>query len=193
MLLLDEPLSNLDAKLREEARAWLRQLIMSLGLSALLVTHDQIEAMAIADRITLLNAGTVEQEGPPTQLYQQPATLFAAEFMGNNNRLDGTLVEKADKRAVIEVMGVRLEGVARTQAAVGEQANGVIRLEKVLLGGGAGPNRVLMTLKTQMYIGERWEIIFVKDAVTVARPTRRRRSSTNSITWSFRPPRCGSL
>ena len=167
VILLDEPLSNLDAKLREEARAWLRQLIMSLGLSALLVTHDQIEAMAIADRITLLNAGTVEQEGPPTELYQQPATLFAAEFMGNNNRLDGTLVEKADKRAVIEVMGARLEGVTRTQAAVGEQANGVIRLEKVLLGGGAGPNRVLMTLKAQMYIGERWELIFVKDAVSV--------------------------
>jgi iron(III) transport system ATP-binding protein len=167
VILLDEPLSNLDAKLREEARAWLRQLIMSLGLSALLVTHDQIEAMAIADRITLLNAGTVEQEGPPTELYQQPATLFAAEFMGNNNRLDGTLVEKADKRAVIEVMGVRLEGVTRTQAAIGEQASGVIRLEKVLLGGGAGPNRILMTLKAQMYIGERWELIFVKDAVSV--------------------------
>ena len=90
VILLDEPLSNLDAKLREEARAWLRQLIMSLGLSALLVTHDQIEAMAIADRITLLNGGAIEQEGTPTELYQQPATLFAAEFMGNNNRLDGT-------------------------------------------------------------------------------------------------------
>jgi iron(III) transport system ATP-binding protein len=167
VILLDEPLSNLDAKLREEARAWLRQLIVSLGLSALLVTHDQIEAMAIADRITLLNAGAVEQEGTPTELYQQPATLFAAEFMGNNNRLDGTLVEKADKRAVIEVMGAKLEGVARTGAAVGEKGSGVIRLEKVLLGGGAGPNRVFMALKAQMYIGERWELVFVKDDVSV--------------------------
>jgi iron(III) transport system ATP-binding protein len=167
VILLDEPLSNLDAKLREEARAWLRQLIMSLGLSALLVTHDQIEAMAIADRITLLNAGSVEQEGAPTELYQQPATMFAAEFMGNNNRLDGTLVEKADNHAVIEVMGARLEGVARTAAAVGAKANGVIRLEKVRLGGGAGPNHVLMALKAQMYIGERWEMVFVKDDVSV--------------------------
>jgi iron(III) transport system ATP-binding protein len=167
VILLDEPLSNLDAKLREEARAWLRQLIMSLGLSALLVTHDQIEAMAIADRITLLNAGSVEQEGAPTELYQQPATLFAAEFMGNNNRLDGTLVEKADNRAVVEVMGARLEGVARTAAAVGAKASGVIRLEKVRLGGGAGPNHVLMALKAQMYIGERWEMVFVKDDVSV--------------------------
>jgi iron(III) transport system ATP-binding protein len=167
VILLDEPLSNLDAKLREEARAWLRQLIVSLDLSALMVTHDQIEAMAIADRITLLNAGVIEQEGTPTELYQEPATLFAAEFMGNNNRLDGTLVENAGKRAVIEVIGTKLEGLARTSAAVGATATGVIRLEKVMLGGGPGPNRILMALKTQMYIGERWELVLAKDAVSV--------------------------
>jgi iron(III) transport system ATP-binding protein len=160
-------LSNLDAKLREEARAWLRELIVSLDLSALLVTHDQIEAMAIADRITLLNAGMVEQEGSPTELYREPATVFAAEFMGNNNRLDGTLVERADKRAVIEVLGTRLEGLARSNATAGEKATGVIRLEKVMLGGGPGPNRILMALKTQMFIGERWELVLAKDGVSV--------------------------
>src|ERR1700731_252949 len=69
VILLDEPLSNLDAKLREEARAWLRQLIVSLNLSALLVTHDQVEAMAIADHITLLNGGRIEQQGSPIDLY----------------------------------------------------------------------------------------------------------------------------
>ncbi len=93
VILLDEPLSNLDAKLREEARAWLRQLIVTLNLSALCVTHDQIEAMAIADSITLLNAGLIEQEGTPTELYTEPKSLFAAEFMGSNNRLEGVLVE----------------------------------------------------------------------------------------------------
>ncbi len=167
VILLDEPLSNLDAKLREEARAWLRQLIVSLDLSALIVTHDQIEAMAIADRITLLNAGVIEQEGTPTELYQEPATLFAAEFMGNNNRLEGALVERAGARAVIEVMGERLEGRARGGGAVGTKTTGVIRLEKVMLGGGPGPNRIRMTLKTQMYIGERWELVLAKDAVSV--------------------------
>ncbi len=167
VILLDEPLSNLDAKLREEARAWLRELIVASNLAALMVTHDQIEAMAIADRITLLNAGAIEQEGTPTELYKEPATLFAAEFMGNNNRIDGIVVEKADKRVAIETMGAKLEGVARTGAAVGAKAAGVIRLEKVMLGGGPGPNRVLMALKTQMYIGERWELVFVKDAVSV--------------------------
>jgi iron(III) transport system ATP-binding protein len=167
IILLDEPLSNLDAKLREEARAWLRQLIVSLGLSALIVTHDQIEAMAIADHITLLNGGVVEQEGTPTALYQEPATLFAAEFMGNNTRLEGKLVAKADQRASIEVMGTKLAGLARSSAAVGDKATGVIRLEKVTLAAAPGPNRIPMTLKTQMYIGERWELVFVKDALSV--------------------------
>jgi iron(III) transport system ATP-binding protein len=167
VILLDEPLSNLDAKLREEARAWLRALIVSLDLSALLVTHDQIEAMAIADRITLLNDGRIEQQGSPVDLYTEPSTLFAAEFMGTNNRLEGTLVESAGDRAVIEVMGVRLEGLARTRAAIGEKATGVIRLEKLRLGGGPGPNRMLMTVKAQMYIGERWELLFAKDELAV--------------------------
>lgn len=167
VILLDEPLSNLDAKLREEARAWLRELIVSLALSALLVTHDQIEAMAIADRIVLLNAGAVEQEGTPTELYQQPATLFAAEFMGNNNRLEGILLERTGERAVIAALGAQLEGRARTPIAPGAPASGVIRVEKVMLADGPGANRVAMTLKTQMYIGERWELVFVKDGASV--------------------------
>jgi iron(III) transport system ATP-binding protein len=167
VILLDEPLSNLDAKLREEARAWLRALIVSLEVSALLVTHDQIEAMAIADSITLLNGGSIEQQGSPIELYTEPATLFAAEFMGSNNRVEGTLVEKMDKRAVIEVKGLRLEGMARTGAAIGEAVTGVIRLEKMLLGGGPGPNRIPMHLKTQMYIGERWEVLFVNEELMV--------------------------
>ena len=167
VILLDEPLANLDMKLREEARTWLRHLIVSLKLSALLVTHDQIEAMAIADSMALLNEGRFEQQGSPIELYTKPATLFAAEFMGNNNRLEGTLVEHADQRAVIEVMGARLEGIARTTAAIGEKATGVIRLEKVILGGGPGANRLLMTLKAQMYVGERWELLFAKEALMI--------------------------
>ncbi|PSC82581.1 lipase, partial [Klebsiella pneumoniae] len=80
VILLDEPLSNLDAKLREEARVFLRELIIKLGLSALMVTHDQNEAMAISDRILLLNNGVIEQQGTPQEMYGSPATLFAAEF-----------------------------------------------------------------------------------------------------------------
>src|ERR1700704_2929376 len=116
VILLDEPLSNLDAKLREEARAWLRLLIVTLGLSALCVTHDQVEAMAIADRIMLLNGGVIEQEGTPIELYNKPSTLFVAEFMGSNNRLEGTLVDKVNGRAVMDVGGQRIEAIGRTRA-----------------------------------------------------------------------------
>ena len=86
---MDEPLSNLDAKLREEARAWLRELIVRLRLSALVVTHDQTEAMAMSDQILLLNFGGIEQQGTPQEMYNRPQTLFTAEFMGSNNQLPG--------------------------------------------------------------------------------------------------------
>src|SRR5690348_16260513 len=149
VILLDEPLSNLDAKLREEARAWLRTLIVTLGLSAIYVTHDQVEAMAIADRITLLNGGLIEQEGTPTALYNEPATLFAAQFMGSNNTMAGTCLARSDGRATLEIAGQRLEGLARTNAAAGQPATGVIRLEQVRVTDAAGPNRIPMALKTQ--------------------------------------------
>jgi len=122
VILLDEPLSNLDAKLREEARAWLRQLIVTLDLSALCVTHDQVEAMAIADRITLLNAGTIEQEGKPIELYTAPKSLFTAEFMGSNNRLPGKLKEKFGERAALMVEGIRLDGMLRCATTIGDDA-----------------------------------------------------------------------
>jgi len=167
VILLDEPLSNLDAKLREEARAWLRTLIVTLGLSAIHVTHDQVEAMAIADRIVLLDAGLIAQEGPPTTLYNEPATLFAAEFMGSNIRLDGKLVENSGGRATIELFGERLTGIARTKAAAGGKATGIIRIERVRCGSTPGPNRLKMELKAPMYLGERWELVFARDTLTV--------------------------
>ena len=168
VILLDEPLSNLDAKLREEARAWLRQLIVSLNLSALCVTHDQVEAMAIADRIILLNAGAVEQEGSPQSLYTDPATLFAAEFMGHNNRLEGKLLKVNGGKAVIEVAGQKLTGISRTKAKPGDKVTGIIRLEHVQVAGRRGPNRIAMKLATQMYLGERWEMV-LKHADTILR------------------------
>ena len=167
VILLDEPLSNLDAKLREEARAWLRTLIVTLGLSAIHVTHDQVEAMAIADKIVLLDAGTVAQEGKPTALYNEPATLFAAEFMGSNNRLDGTLVDISGAHATMQVFGERISGMARTHAAPGAKATGIIRLERVRCASAPGPNRLKMQLKAPMYLGERWELVFAREHLTV--------------------------
>jgi iron(III) transport system ATP-binding protein len=167
VILLDEPLSNLDSKLREEARAWLRRLIAELNLSALYVTHDQVEAMAIADRVVLLNHGMIEQQGAPADLYNAPASLFVAEFMGSNNRVEGTLIERNGSTAVMEISGHRLQGMARSAAPPGSAATGVIRLERMQVAEGGGPNRIPMTLATQMYLGDRWELVFMQNDFTV--------------------------
>ncbi len=181
VILLDEPLSNLDAKLREEARAWLRELIVRMQLSALCVTHDQSEAMAMSDRILLLNEGRIEQEGTPEHMYSEPATLFTADFMGSNNRLKGKVSEEGGighdaGQARITGPGWSLWGRNIGKRAVGHDAQGLIRLERVRLVDGPGENRVQAELVTSMYLGDTWELLFkVGDArlraYSFAKPT----------------------
>jgi iron(III) transport system ATP-binding protein len=89
VLLLDEPLSNLDARLRAHMRTELRELVKSSGKTALYVTHDQVEALSMADRIAVLNAGKIAQVGTPRELYEQPASVFVADFLGEANFLRG--------------------------------------------------------------------------------------------------------
>ncbi len=98
ILLLDEPLSNLDAKLREEMQIELRQIQKKLGTTTILVTHDQGEAMALADRIVVMNKGRAEQIGPPHETYEWPATPFVADFLGKSNVLDADV--GSDRRTV---------------------------------------------------------------------------------------------
>jgi iron(III) transport system ATP-binding protein len=160
VVLMDEPLSNLDAKLREEARAWLRELIVRLHISALVVTHDQTEAMAMSDRILLLNFGKIEQQGTPEEMYDRPQTQFTAEFMGSNNQLPGKVAQVVDGRAMLEGDGWRLWGVARGELKTGDAATGVIRLERTRIAQGAGENRVRTELITDMFLGDRRENLF---------------------------------
>jgi iron(III) transport system ATP-binding protein len=167
VILLDEPLSNLDAKLREEARAWLRELIVKLELSALVVTHDQSEAMAMSDRILLLNGGVIEQQGTPQQMYGDPATLFAADFMGSNNRLAGRIARIDDGAALLEGDGWSLWGRLKSAAAVGAEAVAMVRLERVRIADGGGTNRLAADLTTSMYLGDRWEHLFHVGAARV--------------------------
>ncbi|KAB8055626.1 ATP-binding cassette domain-containing protein [Janthinobacterium rivuli] len=159
VILLDEPLSNLDAKLREEARAFLRELIVRLGLSALMVTHDQGEAMAISDRILLLNNGKIEQQGTPQSMYETPDTLFTAEFMGSNNRLPGKVVQREGKQVRLLVDGASMQGVARG-ANVGTEVTTMIRVEEVKISATQVENAIELPLLTCMYLGDRWECLF---------------------------------
>jgi len=91
ILLLDEPLSNLDAKLRVQVRRELRALQKSLGLTTVIVTHDQEEANTICDRVAVMNEGKVQQVGTPTELYERPANLFVAQFLGTANVIEGKM------------------------------------------------------------------------------------------------------
>jgi iron(III) transport system ATP-binding protein len=159
LLLLDEPLSNLDTKLREEARAWLRDLIERLHISAVCVTHDQVEALAIADRVVLLDLGRVGQEGTPEELYGNPATLFAAQFLGSNNLLEGTVAEVRGPRALLAGGGWALWGQLRAGLREGDRATGVIRLERTRLAAEAAENVLAATLDTALYLGERWDYL----------------------------------
>ena len=101
-LLLDEPLSNLDAHLRLEMRAEIRRICKESGLTAIYVTHDQKEALSIADRMAVLEAGCVRQIGTPGNLYRQPASRFVAEFMGETNFLPGKVAESRDSFTTVQ-------------------------------------------------------------------------------------------
>ncbi len=109
VLLLDEPLSNLDAKLRVEVRRELRQLQQRLGITTIFVTHDQEEANTICDRIAVMSSGEVQQVGTPMQLYEHPANLFVAGFLGTANILDGKLISSGAGVAYEMPGGARIE------------------------------------------------------------------------------------
>jgi len=102
LLLMDEPLSNLDAKLRVEMRDTIRQAQRKAGITTVYVTHDQEEAMAVSDRIAVMNLGVVQQVGSPAQIYRQPANRFVAEFIGKTNLLERALIRQ-DGKALVEL------------------------------------------------------------------------------------------
>ncbi|MFJ4849851.1 MULTISPECIES: ABC transporter ATP-binding protein [unclassified Streptomyces] len=110
VLLLDEPLSALDAKVRTNLREEIRRLQLELGITTLFVTHDQEEALSMADRVAVMNAGRLEQCAAPAELYDRPATAFVAEFVGTNSRIPGRLADDG----YVEVLGRRLPAQSGT-------------------------------------------------------------------------------
>jgi len=111
LLLLDEPLSNLDAKIRETVRSELRRLLKSLGITAIYVTHDQEEAFVLSDRMAIMNDGKIVQEGTPLEIYERPKHPFVVKFIGKANIFEGTLQEKGsgeEGTVLLEELGVAL-------------------------------------------------------------------------------------
>jgi iron(III) transport system ATP-binding protein len=156
-LLLDEPLSNLDAKLRLEMRAEIRRICRAAGLTAIYVTHDQKEALSIADRMAVLNKGKVEQVGRPQDLYLKPNNLFVANFMGETNILKGTVTATSAGRVEVETPIGRVAARIAPQGATPGQAVTVsLRPEAVRMGEVAAdwPNVFPATIHDTAYLGE---------------------------------------
>lgn len=109
VLLFDEPLSNLDAKLRRRVREEVRELQQKLGITAVYVTHDQEEALAVSDRIIVMNDAVIAQIGTPRQLYEEPTSRFIADFIGDANIVDVTIEHVENGRASVELGGLKLD------------------------------------------------------------------------------------
>ena len=165
LLLLDEPFSNLDAKLREQMRVELKLLQKKLTLAVLFVTHDQIEALSLSDRVAVMNRGKVEQLGSPLDIYESPLTSFVRDFLGKTVILRGTV----DSQEETGCMGVKMTGISKwlycsnhasSHMAPGQEVFVAIRPEDIVLqaNNGDGENILRGTIETCLFVGEHYDI-----------------------------------
>lgn len=138
VLLFDEPLSNLDARLRDQMRSELRRIQRQLGVTSVYVTHDQTEAMAMSDRIVVMSEGHIEQVGSPEEIYRQPESLFVADFIGKANVLPAVVTRREATRSAMELLGTSV--TVEATAEVGETVTLVIRPEDVAISPLLSPN-----------------------------------------------------
>ncbi|MBM3525849.1 MAG: ABC transporter ATP-binding protein, partial [Alphaproteobacteria bacterium] len=155
VLLLDEPLSALDLKLRQHMRAELRAIQKRTGITFIYITHDQGEALAMSDRVAVMSQGRIEQVGPSSDIYDFPETAFVASFVGENNRFAGKVAAVAGGEATIETAFGRLSGVNPRGLAVGDEAYAFVRPERLRLApqDGAVANAIETTVLGRMFEG----------------------------------------
>src|SRR5215471_18466434 len=175
LLLLDEPLSNLDAQLRDEMRGELKRLQSKIGITTVYVTHDQSEALALSDRIAVIDRGTITQIGSPQDIYFRPANPFVARFVGATNLLTGRLLGSANGKASVEVLSGRQIQCVVPQV-IGNAASVAvsIRPESIRLlprGGGAaagaGENSLAGRVSAVTFLGASRRVDVVSDGVNL--------------------------
>jgi iron(III) transport system ATP-binding protein len=161
VLLLDEPLSNLDAKLREELRVEIKELTRRLGITAIYVTHDQVEALAMSDRIAVMQGGRILQEGSPKDIYLRPETSFVAQFVGQVNFFSGAVsTATQDGYGVVETPQGRLRCNLPAGMAPGAAAMVAVRPEAMTIASTAGLDAALNEVE-----GEIEKAIFLGDII----------------------------
>jgi iron(III) transport system ATP-binding protein len=158
LLLLDEPLSNLDAKLRESLRYELKRLQRELGITSVYVTHDQVEALVLSTSIAVMKGGNVMQLGRPRAIYENPNCRFVAEFIGTSNFIAGTVAARDNDRYAVDTADGRLLLDSAASIPIGTEVVVSIRPEAVEVGptsrGGEVPNEWTGTVLTRAFLGE---------------------------------------
>ena len=160
VLLLDEPLSNLDAKLREEMRFEIRDLIDRLGITAVYVTHDQAEALALSDRVAVMNVGRIEQVGTPDEIYDYPQSRFVADFIGLSDFIEGTVgdVQLEQGVAVVTASALEVSVTAVPEMSPGQSVLLFIRpnnVELLPVSHQSGTNVFAGVVDKMTYLGDR--------------------------------------
>ncbi|HVY99554.1 MAG TPA: ABC transporter ATP-binding protein [Dongiaceae bacterium] len=159
LLLMDEPLSALDQALREELRLGLRAQIQNSGLACLYVTHDQEEALAMADELIVMRSGVIEERGDPRAIYERPATAFGAGFLGAKNMARGRVAKVGTPLCVAEVAGEMISFSPVDSVAVGDEVELRWRREHMRFTDAGDPtNRWQAQVTSAVYLGHRWEV-----------------------------------
>jgi iron(III) transport system ATP-binding protein len=195
VILFDEPLSNLDAKLREETRKELRRFLAGLKITAVYVTHDRVEALALSDRIAVMRAGAIVEEGDPRKIYFRSDNRFVADFIGRANLISGTVAALKGPHAAIDtgigtIVGLNAQGIA-----AGSEALLCVRPEFIRLaeaGGPGGENVFRGKVETLLFIGEacEGEIRIGGTLVTTTIPPTVDFAEGDDISISFDPDHC---
>jgi iron(III) transport system ATP-binding protein len=154
VLLFDEPLSNLDAKLRTQMRGEIRDLQRRLGITTVYVTHDQEEAMAISDRIAVMNKGVIEQTGTAEELYRRPASVFVARFIGRSNLIEATVASVTAGRVQLAIGGHPHAIDSDAKVVPGQTVMANVRPESITIGAGEG---IAGKVLSRTYLGEKIE------------------------------------
>ena len=162
LLLLDEPLSGLDAALRRQTRVELEQLQDRVKVTTIYVTHDQEEAMSVSDLVVVMSEGRVVAIAPPSEIYDRPDSVFVASFVGASNLLSGRVIAlKADSATIRLADGSVISGVCRKQMAVGDEAVAAIKPVDVVVRAddGTGDNLVAASVVSATYLGPQIELL----------------------------------
>ncbi len=159
VLLFDEPLSNLDAKLRVYMRSEIHKIQRSVGITSIYVTHDQSEAMSLSDRIIIMNNGKIEQIGTPHEVYAQPATEFVADFIGTANIIPATVTAADDSSVTVEIMGQSYKKSMPNDFVAGEACKVITRPESMTLGNDGLKGKVV----SSVFMGESQDYVVALD------------------------------